>query len=29
VLGSAQSLARGSNQLRVEVEKFLITVRAA
>ena len=29
VLGSAQSLARESNQLKIEVEKFLVTVRAA
>jgi hypothetical protein len=29
VLGSAQSLARESNQLKTEVEKFLVTVRAA
>jgi methyl-accepting chemotaxis protein len=29
VLGSAQSLSRESNQLKVEVEKFVATVRAA
>jgi hypothetical protein len=29
VLSSAQSLARESSHLKMEVEKFLVTVRAA